>query len=470
VAYQHAWTNYGNSVDWMAFIDGDEFLFPTQKSSIQEALAEFEHQPMSALGVYWKCYGSNGHVHEPAGLLMENFPRHSRTEFIPNQHIKSVVRGGAKVGAVRAHLFETEMGTVDEQMRTITSGHMANYQPSYEHLRINHYVTQSLQYFREAKQGIGCADMKQGTGYRPDSWFENHDRNEEEDGVAATLLPRLKEKLMELATLIASPTLAQTPGASSAETRIKPIVRNYQLVKELPPGNYNFTGNSVGLKEIVAHIFADPARDVSLLDIGFGLGELGRIVKTNPPTQHWQVDGIDGFWDSCCNAELFARGHYRNVWHGLAQDLPMQDLRAYDLICLFDVIEHLDAVMAKKLLADLLDSLGPTSKLVISTPLWFWPQAHQNAADLEEHLIGIPAQSLLALAPVMYHIHPKFLVGTFVLTRASIPLIDHFVPISDPNFNWSAGMAHLESLGQKADGVLYIQPGALGTPTQVVTA
>ncbi|WP_156876167.1 glycosyltransferase family 92 protein [Rhodoferax saidenbachensis] len=451
-AYQHAWTNFGKAVDWMAFIDGDEFLFPTQTSSIQDALAPYNDKPLSALGVYWKCYGSNGHVADPSGLVLENYPRHSQSDFSPNRHIKSIVKGGADANPNRSHMFETALGTFDERMRPITHGCMLDYEPTYDHFRINHYVVQSRDFFFKIKQGMGAADLPQGVR-RQDEFFANHDHNEEDDGVARALLPRLKDKVSELTHYLTTEKSPPSPAAG-----VRAIVQDYHLVQTIPPGEYRFAGNSVGLKEIVGHIFPNPARNVSLLDIGFGLGDLGRIVKTNPALQHWQVDGIDGFWDACCNTELFSQGHYRNIWHGLAQDLPMESLQAYDLICLFDVIEHLEPAPAKQLLTDLLNSLGPESKLVLSTPLWFWPQAHQNSDDLEEHKIGIPGQSLLLLSPRMYHIHAQFLVGTFVFGKESLEHIDNFVPTTDRNFNMTAGLQHLHTLGVKADGVLYIAP------------
>ena len=126
----------------------------------------------------------------------------------------------------------------------------------------------------------------------------------------------------------------------------------------------------MGCKRIARHVFADTAAPRSLLDIGFGQGDLGRIVKTDADTRHWTVDGIDGFRDTCCNQALFDQHWYRHVWHGLAQDLPAAQLQAYDAICLFDVIEHLPVDAAKALLAHLLSSLGPDSRLLLSTPLW----------------------------------------------------------------------------------------------------
>lgn len=447
-AYRHAWQHYGHGVDWMAFIDGDEFLFPTQQRSMQEALRAYDSQPISALGVFWKCYGSDGHVAEPDGLILENFTRHSAHDFEPNRHIKSIVKGGAKVEFERSHLFRTELGTFDEHLRPISHG-LTGYEPTYDVFRINHYVVQSREFFRNVKKSMGAADLPAGVE-RVDAWFDAHDRNDENDGVAALLLPRMKEKLMELEQYLGAPT---APAADRGQLR--QIVDNYRIAAEIPPGDYHFTGNSVGLKDIVGHIFPDKTRPVSILDIGFGMGDLGRIVKTNPATSHWHVDGIDGFVDVCSNVELFQQGIYRNVWHGLALDIPPDALRSYDVICLFDVIEHLEPELAKKLLADLLDALAPGALLVLSTPLWFWPQSQQNPGDLEEHKIAIPARSLLLLAPVMYHIHEKYLVGTFVFSKKSIEHLDHFVPLTDQNFNFDAGLRHLEALGAKADGVLY---------------
>jgi SAM-dependent methyltransferase len=233
-------------------------------------------------------------------------------------------------------------------------------------------------------------------------------------------------------------------------------ISDYLLVQDIPPGDYHFTGNSIGNKQVAKYAFADRACPRTLLDIGFGVGDLGRIIKTDDGTQHWQMDGIDGFRDTCCNEGLFAKRYYRNIWHGLAQELPPEQLRAYDAICLFDVIEHLDVTGAQALLKSLLEALGPDSRLILSTPLWFWPQSRQNPDDLEEHLIGVPASSLLRLQPVMFTVDPRFLVGTFVFTRKSLVHVEQFQPTPDRSFNQEAGRAHLEALGYKADGVLYM--------------
>lgn len=454
VAYQHAWANFGAKVDWMAFIDGDEFLFPTHAASMQEALSPYRDAALSALGVYWKCYGSNGRIAEPPGLLLENFPRHSATDFGPNRHIKSIVKGGSLVNPCRAHLFDTDKGTFDEHLRPINHGHMADYLPTYDHFRINHYVVQSSDYYFRIKHRMDAADMPQGLR-RNETFFEWHDRNEEDDGVAGGFLPALKLKVAEMNRLL-QPQATTATAAAAATPGPQIIVKDYQLLQPIPPSDFHFNRNSVGLKEIVGHIFQDPSRSVSVLDIGIGQGELGRTIRTQPHLSHWQTDGIDGSLDTFCNASLFDHGYYRNIWHGLAQELPAAALRTYDLICLFDGIAHLEPLQAKKLLSDLLHALGPDSRLVLGAPLCFFPaQAHRNGGDVKQQEIAIPAQSLIALSPTMIYVDPKSLVGTFVFTRQSIPLLDKFVVTADRGFNFDAGLQNLQALGMKADGVLY---------------
>ena len=199
-AYQHAWDHHHAAVDWMAFIDGDEFLCAPRDATVAEALAAYRDVPLSALAAYWICYGSNGHIADPGGLLTEQFPRHSEPGFGPNRHFKSIVRGGSQaVRCTGSHLFTTPHGTYDEQRRLMTAPLLQDpdMTPSWDRLRINHYVTQHYDYFKQVKQNIGAAD-RTPLIVRPDHWFSGHDRNECDDGVAGRYLPALRHKVAEL--------------------------------------------------------------------------------------------------------------------------------------------------------------------------------------------------------------------------------------------------------------------------------
>lgn len=77
--------------------------------------------------------------------------------------------------------------------------------------------------------------------------------------------------------------------------------------------------------------------------------------------------------------------------------------------------------------------------LFISTPLWFYPQDTIKNGDLEEHLIGVPATSMMALLPKMYSINEP-LIGGFILAEQSLDYIDFFQPTTNKNFNYQQGL------------------------------
>jgi hypothetical protein len=184
----------------MAFVDGDEFLFPAQNHTITDALERYNYEKLSALGVYWVCFGSNGHISEPNGLITENFKRRSNFDFAPNKHIKSIIRGRQIIKVTNnAHYFTTMFGTFDEQLRPVTQGYMSQYNPSYDVFRINHYVCQSYEYFKSTKQISGKADVAGGAGsFRSDDWWTEHDRNDETDDSMAKYQESLKELMLIL--------------------------------------------------------------------------------------------------------------------------------------------------------------------------------------------------------------------------------------------------------------------------------
>lgn len=198
-AYHYAYEQFNHEVDWMGFIDGDEFLFSPQSLDLREALARYDYQRLSALGVYWACFGSSGHQTEPQGLLTENYRHRAPDDFPSNSHIKSLVRGrqGSQFQlAGNAHYFKTIYGTVDEQLQPITGG-LTTYKPSFDILRINHYACQSYEFFKTFKQNSGAADGNPHL-VRPQSWWEEYDRNEVVDHSMDSLLPQLKQRLQQL--------------------------------------------------------------------------------------------------------------------------------------------------------------------------------------------------------------------------------------------------------------------------------
>lgn len=230
--------------------------------------------------------------------------------------------------------------------------------------------------------------------------------------------------------------------------KLTPIIRDYEIVAKVENTLEAPLGFSLAPKEMIFHIYDDLAPERTILDIGFGTGGLGELVKSFEKTKHWHIDGVDGWFTNCQNKELFNKQIYRNIWHGLAQDLSFDDLRKYDVICLLDVIEHLTSETAKYLLRNLLSAMSPEAKLFISTPLWFMPQHPIHTGDLEEHLIGVPATSLMALIPEMYAVR-ELLVGGFIYSKKSLDYIELFQPTSDKSFSIEKGLKVAQYIGMK---------------------
>jgi len=194
--YKDSYTKHGREVDWMAFIDGDEFLFPTKSDSMETTLSEFTEKNLSALGVYWSCFGSSGHISEPPGLIIENYKHRAKDGYENNRHIKSIVRGGLNetVKPADPHFFKTPHGTYDENLRPIEKG-WTDYEPTYNTFRINHYVTQSRSFFLNFKSKIRTPD---GSPLRDEAWWQEHDRNDVLDQSMDTYVPSLKNILTSI--------------------------------------------------------------------------------------------------------------------------------------------------------------------------------------------------------------------------------------------------------------------------------
>lgn len=178
-AYRHSYAEHNHEVDWMAFIDGDEFLFSPDNLDIKIPLEKYSYERLSALGVYWACYGSNDHIEEPQGLIIKNFTRRAKLSFEKNRHVKSLVIGrqGSMIEINNPHTFDTQYGTYDELFRPINNG-FSEHAPSHEYFRINHYVTQSYNYYIQKKSQYTRPDNDK---QRDSNFWQDHNINDVED-------------------------------------------------------------------------------------------------------------------------------------------------------------------------------------------------------------------------------------------------------------------------------------------------
>jgi len=87
---------------------------------------------------------------------------------------------------------------------------------------------------------------------------------------------------------------------------MRQIVENYELKINIPEQFKIAHGDSVSPKSMIFHAI-DNILPVKVLDVGFGLGNLGELIKTRKESLHWTIDGIDGDLSNCHNKSLFEK-------------------------------------------------------------------------------------------------------------------------------------------------------------------
>jgi hypothetical protein len=193
-AYAHIYETFGSSVDWIAFIDGDEFIV-TESADLPTYLSSVVRPDVGAVSLNWAVYGSSG-LHSPDGRpVLERLHSRAKRDEVKNLHYKSIVRTGLDADVRHPHHAGLPSGylNVDSTGNTLAVSETEGISDAVEWrgARINHYVVKSFAEFK-AKQGRGRADKS--VPPRPDSFFAEHDFNDEFDPVASHLVELMLEE------------------------------------------------------------------------------------------------------------------------------------------------------------------------------------------------------------------------------------------------------------------------------------
>jgi hypothetical protein len=131
-------------VDWLAFLDDDEFLYPSSGGALEAILDGYSG--FAGVAVNWMLYGSCGHADSEQTWVIERFTRRGEH---PDNHVKCIVRPDrVERSLVTGHSFESIGGyqIVDENRTPMTGPFSTS--PSAGILRINHYLIKSWEEWR----------------------------------------------------------------------------------------------------------------------------------------------------------------------------------------------------------------------------------------------------------------------------------------------------------------------------------
>ena len=86
--------------DWLLYLDADEFLILPGYVGVKQLL--YQYYFVDSLAINWVIFGSNNHVREPDGLILDNYTK-SNSEL--SNHVKSIVRTNQILNATNPHWY-----------------------------------------------------------------------------------------------------------------------------------------------------------------------------------------------------------------------------------------------------------------------------------------------------------------------------------------------------------------------------
>jgi hypothetical protein len=169
--------------DWFIYLDADEFIILNNFNGVKALLNKYYFADSLALN--WLMFGTNNHITEPEGLILENY---TRSDAWFNQHVKTFVRPSqvSVAGPTNPHSYPI---VNPERMFAVTGESMANkvFNPTRRSfLRspafIAHYIYQSEETYKQRKISLPSDDT--GTFRAIDA--DVHAKHNERD----TFIPR----------------------------------------------------------------------------------------------------------------------------------------------------------------------------------------------------------------------------------------------------------------------------------------
>ena len=182
--------------EWILFVDADEFLVLHKDENVNEFLARFSDNIISAVGINWRIFGDSHLEANDGRLLTERFTKCSEPEFDVNHHIKTFARVKMINGDIHMHACETTGKFImpDGTPLEMRESWGVSKKIDIKIAQINHYYCKTKEEFLKKiiRGQAGCADDHPLKYYYDWGAFDGHNRNENEDLSAQKNLEKLK--------------------------------------------------------------------------------------------------------------------------------------------------------------------------------------------------------------------------------------------------------------------------------------
>ena len=181
-AYNDAIRKHGKDCKYMAFIDGDEFIFPMNKEdNIVPLIDKLLKQDSKAggLAINWREFGSSGYDTTPTqGGVLDNYVNRAPEFELGNACIKTICKPSCVAYWAHVHypVYVINRYSIDENGDKV-SGWSNSIQCKL--IRLNHYFTKSKEeWIKRRSLGRADIDNPDPTFERGMDVFHKHDNNE----------------------------------------------------------------------------------------------------------------------------------------------------------------------------------------------------------------------------------------------------------------------------------------------------
>ncbi|GEM_PF-763212 len=195
-AYRHLCQEF-RQCEWMAFVDGDEFIVLKEHDDVKAFLKNYE--PYSQIMLNWRVFGNNGHIQDPE-FILEKLTRRADHDAVTEKwfnQTKAIVRPAKVIDIPSPHQFR-----VSGETQWVSS----------EKAHVNHYFARSYQTF------MGRVDRGDSMGKMADIrlkklkevWsMRNLPSNAVEDTEMLKYVPRVKDAVKSCRRNVPSRSVGQ---------------------------------------------------------------------------------------------------------------------------------------------------------------------------------------------------------------------------------------------------------------------
>jgi hypothetical protein len=148
------------NIDWLLYLDADEFLVLNAYQNIKHMLTIFKNA--DSLAINWLMFGSNNHKKEPSGTIIENY---TKSDLLLNKHVKSFVRPSQVTNISNPHFFHIRNPDrrVSMQYNVMNQQHPEFNELPIEYTKSNayiaHYLNQSEETYINRKLNLPRDDV-----------------------------------------------------------------------------------------------------------------------------------------------------------------------------------------------------------------------------------------------------------------------------------------------------------------------